>query len=152
MRALYAVAAGRPETCEARDFMPTPILRIPAHLFGRSVLVVEDEALIAWDLESTLNAAGLYVLGPVASVQAALALLRTSRPDAAILDVNLQGELVTPVARELRNMNVPFVLSTAYNNLRPVRGDALEGAPSIGKPLPARRFLDLLSEMLEHHA
>ena len=93
--------------------MPTPILRIPAHLFGRSVLVVEDEALVAWDLESTLTAAGLKVLGPVASVQAALDLLRNNRPDAAILDVNLQGELVTPVARELRNMKVPFVLSTA---------------------------------------
>src|SRR5687768_10546420 len=97
--------------------MPTPILRIPAHLFGRSILVVEDEALVAWDLESTLHAAGLNVLGPVASVKAALDLLRKSRPDAAILDVNLHGELVTPVARQLRTMNVPFVLSTAYGNL-----------------------------------
>lgn len=131
--------------------MPTPILRIPAHLFGRSILVVEDEALVAWDLESTLHAAGLKVLGPVASVKAALDLLLTNRPDAAILDVNLKGELVTPVARALRNMNVPFVLSTACNNLRPERNDALEGAPNIGKPLPARRFLDLLSEVLEQN-
>ncbi len=53
-----------------------PILKVPTHLFGRSVLVVEDEFMVAWDLETTLSAAGLKVLGPVSSVQAALDLIR----------------------------------------------------------------------------
>ena len=66
-----------------------------------------------------LRAAGVQVLGPAASV--AVPPWRCStphKPDAAILDLNLRGELATPVARRLREMGVPFVLSTAYNHLR----------------------------------
>lgn len=125
-----------------------PILKVPTHLFGRSVLVVEDEFMVAWDLESTLSAAGLKVLGPVSSVQSALDLIRQTRPDAAILDLNLRGELVTPVAQELHRLQVPFVLSTAYNHLKPSEEKALAGVENIGKPLPSARFLEVLAEML----
>lgn len=55
--------------------MPTPILKVPTHILGRSVLVVEDEALVALDLEETLKMAGVHVMGPAASVAEALALL-----------------------------------------------------------------------------
>ena len=89
--------------------MPTPILKVPTHILGRSVLLVEDDLLVAWDIEQMLTAAGVRVLGPASSVGAALALLKTERPDAAILDLKLRGELVTPVARKLRHMGVPFV-------------------------------------------
>lgn len=127
--------------------MPTPILKVPAHLMGRSVLLVEDEVMIAWDIEQTLAAAGMRVLGPAASVGSALRLIEEQRPDAAILDLNLRGELVTPVARRLRELGVPFVLSTAYNHLR---GDGAEfqGVQNIGKPLASVRCVELLGEML----
>jgi two-component SAPR family response regulator len=55
------------------------------------VLIVEDEFLIALELESTLRSVAYHVLGPVATVQEALELLRTESPDAAVLDVNLQA-------------------------------------------------------------
>ena len=128
--------------------MPTPILKVPTHLLGRSVLLVEDELLVAWDLEQMLTAAGVRVIGPASSVSAALQLLKSERPDAAILDLNLRGELVTPVARRLREMSVPFVLSTAYNHLRSEAEEAFSGVENLGKPLPSARCVQVLGEIL----
>jgi CheY-like chemotaxis protein len=128
--------------------LPTPILKVPTHLLGRSVLIVEDELLVAWDIEQTLKAAGVRVLGPAASVGSALSLLSTQRPDAAILDLNLRGELVTPVARRLRDMGVPFVLSTAYNHLRSDDEQAFSGVTNLGKPLASARCVQVLGEIL----
>jgi DNA-binding response OmpR family regulator len=65
----------------------------------RQILVVEDEFLIAMKLEQTLRRAGYQVVGPAAGVGMALGLLRQVRPDAAVLDVNLAGERVTPAHR-----------------------------------------------------
>ncbi len=128
--------------------MLKPILKVPKRLFGRLVLIVEDELMVAWDIESTLTAAGIKVLGPVSSVSAALALIAQQKPDAAILDLSLRGELVTPVARALHEQGVPFVLSTAYNHLRPEDDTAFDGIDNLGKPFPPSRFLEVLDEML----
>lgn len=127
--------------------MPTPILKVPSHLLGRTVLLVEDEMMVAWDMEQMLTAAGMRVMGPAASVDSALDLIRHERPDAAILDLNLRGELVTPVARRLREMGVPFVLSTAYNDLRGGEA-AFSGVENLGKPLASSRCVEVLGEML----
>ncbi len=78
------------------------------------ILVVEDEFLIAMELDNTLRNAGYQVLGPVPNVSAALGVLAAERPDAAVLDVNLEGEWVTQVAEVLRAMFVPFILTSAY--------------------------------------
>lgn len=127
--------------------MPTLILKPPRHLMGRSVLLVEDEAMIALDMEQTLTAAGLRVLGPAASVNSALRLIARERPDAAILDLDLGGELVTPVARTLRDLGVPFVLATAYNHLR--GGEAeFSGVENLGKPVASVRCVEVLGELL----
>jgi two-component system, response regulator PdtaR len=110
---------------------------------GRLVLVVEDEFLIAMDLELLLRRHGWRVLGPAATVAEALRLLRGETPDVALLDVNLRGEPVTPVAEELRARGVPFVLASAYDG-RAVA--ALANAPSIGKPTDERRLLAALAQ------
>ena len=128
--------------------MPTPILEVPPHILGRSVVVVEDEALVALDLEETLKSAGLHVMGPAASVAEAMALLEAGTPDAAILDLNLRGELVTPVARKLREIGVPFVLATAYNHLRSDAEQAFSGVANLGKPLASARCVEMLGEIL----
>jgi len=83
-------------------------------LRGLKVLVVEDEALVAMLIEDMLSDLGCEVLGPAGSVRAALELLGRETPDAAILDVNLGGEPVYPVAEALRAAGVPFVLATGY--------------------------------------
>ena len=117
----------------------------PAPPPGRLVLVVEDEFLIALDLEQLLRRHGWRVLGPAATVAAALRLLRGAMPDVALLDVNLRGERVTPVAEELRARGVPFVLATAYDG-RVLREAVLAGAPAVGKPTDERRLLAALAQ------
>src|SRR3954447_17956669 len=83
---------------------------------GWLVLVVEDEFLIAMDLELLLRRHGWRLLGPAATVGEALRLLRSGTPDVALLDINLRGEPVTPVAEALRPRRVPFVLASAYDH------------------------------------
>ena len=108
------------------------------------ILVVEDEFLIAMELDITLRRAGYQVLGPLSSVSAALGLLRAERPDAAVLDVNLAGEWITPVAEVLRAMSVPFILASGYGAADLHAVPVLWGAVNIGKPA---RFALLLKEL-----
>ncbi len=109
------------------------------------VLVVEDEFLIAWDLELLLVRHGWRVLGPAATVAQALHLLDGgSQPTVALLDVNLGGELVTPVAAALRARGVPFVLASAYDRVD-LAVPALARAPNVGKPTDAARLLAALA-------
>ena len=113
---------------------------------GRVVLVVEDEFLIAMDLELLLQRHGWRVLGPAATVAEALRLLRGETPDVALLDVNLRGEPVTPVAEELRARGVPFVLASAYDHHGLAAVTALAGVPNLGKPTDERRLLAALAQ------
>jgi CheY-like chemotaxis protein len=86
----------------------------PRGLAGLRVLVVEDEAMVAMLIEDALLELGCLVVGPVAGVAAALQLLETEPVDAAVLDVNLGGEKVFPVADRLASGGVPFLFSTGY--------------------------------------
>ncbi|MFH5923573.1 response regulator [Roseomonas xinghualingensis] len=82
---------------------------------GRRVLIVEDEFFIADDLVQALQDLGAEVLGPAPTRQQALDLLAgEERIDFAVLDVNLQGEGVFPVADALNARGVPFVIATGY--------------------------------------
>lgn len=85
-----------------------------ARLTGQSVLVVEDEALVAMLVEDALLDAGATVLGPAATVAEALALLERETPHVAVLDLNLAGETSTPVADALALRGIPFVVATGY--------------------------------------
>jgi CheY-like chemotaxis protein len=102
-------------------------------LAGRRILVVEDEFVVALDLEHMLRRLGCEVLGPVPSVAKAVALLGRERPDAALLDLNLIDGLATPVAELLAGMGVPFALATAYDAAT-LDHPLLKQAPRIGKP------------------
>jgi CheY-like chemotaxis protein len=85
-------------------------------LEGCRVLVVEDEYMLARDLSQSLEDAGACVLGPLRSVDDALKLLRGEQDvDGAVLDLNLCGQLVFPVADALAIRGVPFVFATGYN-------------------------------------
>jgi DNA-binding response OmpR family regulator len=105
------------------------------------ILVVEDELLIAMELVALLEGGGFEVLGPASTVEAALRLLDQRRPDAALLDLNLRGEMVTPVARFLRRMAVPFAIASAYGSSTWPRDDALDGVPNLGKPTSPRTLI-----------
>lgn len=112
-----------------------------------SILVVEDDFLIALDLQDALEQAGHLVVGPARKVSEALEMLKTATPDAAVLDANLFGERVTPVARLLKIMGIPFVLASADNAF--VQSDAILAAvENIGKPTNQRRLLKSLQALL----
>lgn len=85
-------------------------------LAGRHLMVVEDEYFLADDLASKFRAEGALIVGPVASVDDALGLLNgDERIDCAVLDINLQGEQVFPIADLLAERAVPFVFTTGYD-------------------------------------
>ncbi len=105
-------------------------------LRGRRVLVVEDEPLVAMDLEASLEAAGCEVVGPAPSVARALALIAEAGLDAAVIDANLGGNPVDAVADALVANGVPFAFSTGYGReALPARH---RGKPVLTKPFPRR--------------
>jgi ActR/RegA family two-component response regulator len=83
---------------------------------GRRVLIVEDDFFLADELRTALAAQGAEVVGPVANIDDALDLIEQMQPiHAAVLDLNLQGEMAFPVADALNGCGVPFVLATGYD-------------------------------------
>jgi DNA-binding response OmpR family regulator len=78
------------------------------------ILVVEDEYMLADALADGLTALGVQVVGPVGRLDEALALTAASELDGAILDINLGGEAVFPLADALAAREVPYVFATGY--------------------------------------
>jgi DNA-binding NtrC family response regulator len=117
-------------------------------LRGRRVLIVEDEMLVAMELESLLEEQGCDVVGPAPTVARALALLDRERPDAAILDVNLDGQTAIPVAAALNAQGIPFLLATGYGNEQALQPE-LKDAPRVDKPVSHDRLVRTLARILE---
>lgn len=115
----------------------------------KTVLIVEDEFLIAMDLVRMVEGDGWRIIGPVATVQDALRLLEAELPSVAMLDVNLGKELVTPVAERLKAQNVPFAVASAYDKPESQGGDVLAGVPNVGKPANERHVLATLKLLTE---
>ncbi|HKE96576.1 MAG TPA: hypothetical protein VKB34_19865 [Povalibacter sp.] len=93
----------------------------PLHAAGtslrdRTVLLVEDDYVVAMDLYQELERSGAIVIGPVGSVEDALATLEnTPELDAAVLDIRLRDDDVYAVADVLTRRNIPFVFATGYD-------------------------------------
>jgi CheY-like chemotaxis protein len=100
-----------------------------------TVLVVEDDFIVAYDMQMMLEEQGARVLGPASCLAEAQALLAKERPTAAVLDVNLGGEYVFPLADELRAQDVPFVFATAYADDDRLFPQATRSAPRLPKPV-----------------
>jgi CheY-like chemotaxis protein len=98
----------------------------------RRVFVVEDEVMIRMLLEDMLADLGYGVAASAGGLEEAIALARDSDFDLAILDVNLNGHSVYPVADVLEQRGVPFVFSTGYGE----RGlpEPYRGRPTLQKP------------------
>ncbi len=118
-------------------------------LRGARILVVEDEWLLALALETTLLAWGCEVVGPMPQIEDAMAAARADALDAAVLAVNLRGELAFPVAEMLQARGVPIVLCSRHAPIAAVP-DAFATVRQVGKPYDdttLRRALeDLLGE------
>ncbi|HEV2083218.1 MAG TPA: response regulator [Brevundimonas sp.] len=115
-------------------------------LKDRRVLVVEDESLVAMLLETMLEDLGCVPVGPVASVDEGLRLAQEDGLDAALLDVNVAGTPVFPVAEALEARGIPLVFSTGYGE-----GGLPEnwrGRPTVQKPFTEAVIRDALMRAL----
>ncbi|MCK1491931.1 response regulator [Bradyrhizobium sp. 180] len=113
---------------------------------GVRVLLVEDEGLVALMIEDMLEELGLKVVASAAQVKKACELATTASFDLALLDVNLAGEFVFPVARILRGRRIPFLFSTGYGG--PPPEEEFRNAPAIGKPFSADQLNEKLRTLL----
>lgn len=116
-------------------------------LDGRRVLVVEDNAVVAMALVEALARAGCTAVGPAATVDAALRMIRGEAVDGACLDVDLQGQVVFPVAEALAARNVPFVFCTGFGDLGLPSGRWAE-VPLLRKPVSPQELAAALSRVL----
>src|SRR4051794_37003256 len=117
-------------------------------LAGARVLVVEDEFVIALEVEFLLRDFGCAVLGPAPSAARVLELLGRERPDAALLDLNLLDGMAVPVAELLASMGVPFALVTA-NDPTQIEAPALRGVPPLAKPVEHGALQRLVAALLD---
>ncbi len=86
-------------------------------LTGKRILVVEDEALISTMVEDMLTSIGISVIGPATTILSALELVEKEIIDAAVLDVNVRGQTVEPVAERLMAKGVPILFATGYSHV-----------------------------------
>ena len=110
----------------------------------RSILIVEDEPLIAMMLEDFLESLGHRIAGSCESVPDALARVGEGGFDIAILDVNLKGERIWPVADRLIEMGVPYILATGGHIEPPPAAHA--NAPVLSKPFTIDAIEPALNE------
>ena len=107
------------------------------------IMVLEDEFLIALQLETWLKSSGFLPLGPVPTVSAAEDLLDiVERPDAAVLDINLRGRSVLPIAEELEARRVPYIFVTGYD--RAVLPMKFRDAPLLTKPVDMDKLISFV--------
>ncbi len=111
------------------------------------VLVVEDEALIALQLEDMLMELGCAVIGPASRVGRALELLDGEPVEAAVLDLNIAGELVYPVADELRSRGLPYIFVTGYGTSG--LSEPYRSRPILEKPFARRELLRAMLDTLQ---
>jgi CheY-like chemotaxis protein len=106
------------------------------------ILVVEDEYMLADALADGLTALGAQVVGPVGGLGEALTLVAAAEIDGAVLDINLRGEMVFPLADALAGRGIPYVFATGYGRESiPVRH---QDAPTLSKPVDVAALKSLL--------
>jgi CheY-like chemotaxis protein len=114
-------------------------------LGGLRVLVVEDEMMVSMLIEDMLTDLGCTVVGPAARLDEAFDLARAADIDCAVLDVNLGGQPIFPLADLLRERGLPFAFATGYGDagLREVD----HGAPVLQKPFREGDLARVLGEL-----
>ena len=120
----------------------------------RRALIVEDEALIAFDLEATMSALGFDVCDLAPSAERARSLAMSDQPDIVLMDVCLEGGREgIEVARWLRAVcDVPIVFVTAHSDEDTLERihEQVPGAPVLSKPVYPERLADAVAAVTKH--
>ena len=116
-----------------------------ALLAGLRVLVVEDEMMVSMLIEDMLTDLGCIVVGPAARLDEAITLAESEQIDCAVLDVNLGGQPIFPLADILRAKGAPFAFATGYGDagLR----DVDKGSLVLQKPFRETDLARILGEL-----
>lgn len=112
----------------------------------RNILVVEDELMIRMLLEDMLTDLGYQIVAAAARIEDAVAFASSADIDVAILDVNLNGQTVSPVAEILASRNLPFVFATGYGE----HGlpERYRDRPTLQKPFQQQNLSHILAGVL----
>lgn len=111
------------------------------------MLLVEDETLVAMMLEEIIEELGCEVVGPISRIDAATSLIEQNGLDCALLDINLRGKAVYPVAELLTRRAVPFGFVTGYG-----KGEVspkFSACPILHKPFNSRDLAAVLTRLTE---
>ncbi len=126
------------------DGDPMPDTSTP--LAGHRILLVEDEMLVSMLIEDVVKELGCEVVGPAADRDVALSLAETEDVDVALLDVNLGGEPVFPVADVLRTRGVPFAFISGYGQNGVA--DRYADVPTLAKPFRLASVEDTIADLI----
>jgi DNA-binding response OmpR family regulator len=116
-------------------------------LSGPVVLILEDEAIIALNLQDELQDAGYGIGGPIATCADALSWLHTNTPDVAILDTVLKDATCGEVARELASRTVPFLIYSGHREDRELLSE-FHHVRWIEKPVPSSVLIEECTQLL----
>jgi CheY-like chemotaxis protein len=119
-------------------------------LKGVNVLIVEDDFIVAYDIQTLMEEQGATIVGPAASLDEARSVIAASATPihVAVLDVNLSGAFVFPIAAQLRRAGVPFVFATAYADDDRLFPPDLKDAPRLAKPVMPNVLIGQLRRLL----
>ena len=115
-------------------------------LAGKRILVVEDEYWLAREIAGALEDEGAEIIGPVNTLEGAERMLASHKPDCAVLDVNLRGEMAFPIADHLQGSEVPFAIASGYE--KQALPPSLANVPYLRKPFDPQALRRLLPELL----
>ena len=112
----------------------------------KSVLIVEDEVLVAWDEAQAVEDAGYDVIGPAHDLSSAMNLARESNPAVAVLDINLGDVTVFPLAEYLERSGVPFAFVTA-DLQHPELRNRYAKFPRLTKPISEKDLIAAVNQL-----
>ncbi len=110
------------------------------------MLFVEDEALVSMLIEDMLLDLGIEVVGPAAKMDEALVLARDADIQAAILDINIGGQLTYPIADILQARGIPVIFATGYGSS--ALPERFRGTPTLHKPFDRNCFTQAIETAL----
>ncbi|CAA9544861.1 MAG: hypothetical protein AVDCRST_MAG23-2442 [uncultured Sphingosinicella sp.] len=115
-------------------------------LRGARILIVEDEYYLAEDIADALTDRGVEVLGPVGTIEEASQAVSRADFDCAIVDMNLRGDMAFPIADQLGQAGIPFLIATGYNSAS--LPDRFAHVPRVEKPSDPAAIIDAVSPLL----
>lgn len=129
--------------------VPAPSANPEERLLGLDILIVEDETMLALDLTFAMEDAGAEVIGPSHTLDSAMALVSNPdfRADAAVLDVDLAGKEVLPVAHQLAQLGIPFLFHTGHGDRQHLTS-MFPGAIVCMKPTLSDELIERLRELI----